>query len=272
MNNMETSAPDYFEIAQRILDSRKYRDLDIPAATVIDLLQREIPKTKNLKTAEKNVREKLHQIIAPYLGDLNYETAEKKLIEARLSGKPAIQAWCRDVLMAHSSSKERVPVMETFYQQIFAYTGIPQSIQDLACAMNPFSFPWMGLPEKTLYYAYDLHTPRMNLINLFFDIQGLQPLARVQDILIETPEIQTDAAFFFKEAHRFEARCKGCCREFFQRTNAKWLVVTLPAENLTGQHQMRDRQQRLINKAVEGFGWDVTEFEIGTEMVFCIKK
>lgn len=272
MNKTDIPITDYSEKAQGILESRKYHGLGIPAETVLNLLKQEISKTKNPKIAEKNVREKLHQIIAPYLGDPDYEAAEKRLIETRTSSEHEIRSWCLDILMAHASSKERIPVMERFYRKIFDYIGIPQSIQDLACAMNPFSFPWMGLPETTLYYAYDLHTPRINLINLFFEFQGLQPLATVQDILIETPEIQTDAAFFFKEAHRFEARSKGCCREFFQRINAKWLVVTLPAENLTGQHQMRDRQQRLINKAVEGFGWDVTEFEIGTEMVFCIKK
>jgi 16S rRNA (guanine(1405)-N(7))-methyltransferase len=259
-------------VIRKILRSRKYQALDIPEDTIMQLWQQESSKTKNWKEAEKNVREKLHQIIAPYLGDPDYSLAEQQLLEACQNGEAAVQNWCKDMLLSHSSSKERMPHMDVFYQKLFEKIGRPQSIQDLACAMNPFAFPWMNLPKSTVYYAYDLHHPRINLINRYFEIQGLQSLAKVQDILINTPEIHTDAAFFFKEAHRFEARSKGCCRDFFRRIQTDWLVVTLPAENLTGQHGMRDRQRRLMDKAIEGSGWDMVEFEIETEMVFCIHK
>ncbi len=259
-------------IVRKILQSRKYQSLHIPEETVLQLLVQESSKTKNRKEAEKGVREKLHQIIAPYLGDPDYPLAEQQLLEANLNGITAVNNWCQNMLMSHSSSKERMPHIVLFYQKLFEMIGRPHSIQDLACAMNPLAFPWMELSLSTEYYAYDLHHPRINLINRFFEIQGLSPLAKVQDILINTPENHTDAAFFFKEAHRFEARSKGCCRDFFRRIQADWLVVTLPAENLTGQHGMRDRQQRLMDKSIEGSGWDMVEFEIETEMVFCIHK
>lgn len=259
-------------VIRKILQSRKYQSLNIPEETIVQLWQQESSKTKNWKEAEKSVREKLHQIVAPYLGDPDYPLAEQELLEASQNGEAAVQNWCQKMLLSHSSSKERMPHIEFFYQKLFEKIGRPQSIQDLACAMNPFAFPWMRLPQDTVYYAYDLHHPRVNLINRFFEIQGLQPLAKVRDILVGTPDHHTDAAFFFKEAHRFEARSKGCCRDFFQRIQTDWLVVTLPAENLTGQHGMRERQQRLMDKAIEGSGWDMVEFEIEAEMIFCIHK
>lgn len=272
MNALSPDTVDIDKIIARILENRKYRDLNMPAETVKDLLRRELSRAKDLKTAEKNAREKLHQIIAPYLGDPDYAQAQRTLAAAQAGGVAALRVWCLEMLAAHTSSKERIPVMERFYRQIFDVTGLPNSIQDLACAMNPFAIPWMNLPETVVYRAYDLHSPRVALIQCFLRAWGLPPLAFVRDILLEPPQEQTEVTFFFKEAHRFEARRKGSCAEFFRRLQTNWIVVSLPSENLTGQHQMRDRQRRLIDDAVKGEDWTVIPLEIEKEMVFCIRK
>ena len=47
------------------------------------------------------------------------------------------------------------------------------SILDLACAMHPFAHPWMNLPPDCPYLAYDLHQPRVDLINHFFQTAGI---------------------------------------------------------------------------------------------------
>lgn len=260
------------EISERILNSRKYASMQIPARTVRTLIAQEAPLCRGTKETEKAVREKLHQIIAPYLGDPDYAVEELALRDAAAGGPELLRAWCRHILSIHTSSRERIPVMGSFYQQIFERIGQPRSILDLACAFDPFSFPWTGLPENTAWYAYDLHTPRVHLINSYFQAAGMRPLAEVRDILLEPPEIQAETAFFFKEAHRFEARKKGCNREFFATLPVRSIVVTLPAENLTGQHQMRDRQRGLIEKSTEGFDWKIEEFEVAGEMVFILKK
>ena len=130
----------------------------------------------------------------------------------------------------------------------------------------------MGLPKTTAYHAYDLHTPRVHLINSFFKVYEMEPLAEAKDILLNPPKEIADTAFFFKEAHRFESRKKGCNRNFWISLPVKTIVVTLPAENLTGQHQMRDRQRSLIEKNIDGLGWSYEETEIAGEMIFIINK
>ena len=260
------------QMTERVLSSRKYAAMDLPPETVRDLILQEINAGKNAKDVEKSMREKLHQIIAPYLGDPDYELEESRLAEAAGEGDEAVRQWCLRMLAVHTSSKERIPRMEEFYRTIFERTGIPKRILDVACAFNPFAFPWMGLPAGTAYHAYDLHTPRVHLINSFFKVYGLEPLAEVRDILLDPPEISADIAFFFKEAHRFEARKKGCNRNFWISLPVRTIVVTLPAENLTGQHQMRSRQRSLIEKNIEGLGWDLDETEIAGEMIFFITK
>ncbi len=263
---------DIDEITARVLRSRKYAGMSLPAETVRDLLRQEAAAGKSAKDAESSMREKLHQIIAPYLGDPDYEREEQDLADAAARGEEAIRDWCLHILSVHTSSRERIPHMEAFYRTIFEHIGRPAGILDVACAFNPFAFPWMGLPKDTAYHAFDLHTPRVRLLNSFFRAYGMEPLAEVRDILLNPPDTPADTAFFFKEAHRFESRKKGCNRNFWISLPVKTIVVTLPAENLTGTHQMRDRQRGLIEKNIEGLDWQVEETEIAGEMIFIIKK
>ena len=259
-------------MTERVLQSRKYAAMDLPAETVRDLIRQEAAAGRSAKDTEKSMREKLHQIIAPYLGDPDYEREEQRLAEAAERGEDAVREWALEILGVHTSSKERIPHMEAFYQTIFERIGRPESILDVACAFNPFAFPWMGLPKTTAYHAYALHTPRVHLINSFFKVYGMEPMAETRDILIDPPDVKADTAFFFKEAHRFESRKKGCNRNFWISLPVKTIVVTLPAENLTGQHQMRDRQRSLIAKNTEGLGWQTEETEVAGEMIFIIRK
>lgn len=266
------SDTDIEKMVEHVLGSRKYAAMDLPEETVQDLIRQEIAVGKNPKEVEKSMREKLHQIIAPYLGDPDYPREEENLQKAAAAGDEAVKDWCLHMLSVHTSSKERIPYMEEFYRSIFKHIGIPQSILDVACALNPFAFPWMGLPKSTAYHAYDLHTPRVKLINSFFTVYNMEPLAETRDILLNPPDVQAETAFFFKEAHRFESRKRGCNRNFWISLPVKTIVVTLPAENLTGQHQMRDRQRNLVEKNIEGLGWELEETEIGGEMIFFITK
>ena len=112
----------------------------------------------------------------------------------------------------------------------------------------------------------------MELLNRYFSLQGLPPLARHQDILVEPPEIEADVAFFFKEAHRFDQRQRGCNRAFWQAVKAQVLVVTLPAVSLTGKHNLAEQHRSLIYSTIGDLPWHVTELCVGTELIFCIDK
>jgi len=256
-----------------ILQSRKYRGLDLPEETLRDLYERELQRHSNPKDAVKAVREKLHNIIAPYLGDPDYAAAEAELRQLGTGAdEEQIRGLCLRLLGQHASTRERIPLLETFYQSLFAITGQPHTILDLACGLNPLAFLWMGLARDTQYYAYDLHHPRVDLINAFFEAIGLSPLAEHCDILVSPPDIRADVAFFFKEAHRFEQRQRGCNRAFWLALNVRWLLVSLPITNLTGQRDLLDRQRALVARTIAGLDWPVTEVLLDTELIFCIEK
>ncbi len=259
-------------LVDELLNSRKYRDLNLPAETVRDLLEQELPRHRNPKDALKAVRHKLHTIVAPYLGDPDYARIPLELQAASSAGPAELRAACTHILEAHASTRERLAVLEDFYPRLFAVTGLPGSILDLACGLNPFAWPWMGLPATTHYHAYDIHAPRVAAINALFQTQGLAPLAEVRDVLVRPPEIEADVAFLFKEAHRMEERCRGCSRAFWKALKVGWLLVSLPAESLSGKYQLAERQRALVSEAIGDAHWPVTELVFGAEIVFCIDK
>jgi 16S rRNA (guanine(1405)-N(7))-methyltransferase len=279
MNNKTSasSAPSAVKINDRIINeilaSKKYRDLGIPLETVRDLLEQELAAARSEKEAIKAVRRKLHNIVAPYLGDPAYLDAAHQIDAAFDPGDPAaVKAACTRILSAHASTRERLPHLEEFYARIFARTGLPGAILDLACGLNPLAFPWMGLPASVQYSAFDIHTPRVALINHYFTRQGLQPLTAVQDVIVSPPQMKAPVAFFFKEAHRFEQRQRGVNRLFWQALDVRWLVVTLPAASLSGRHDKSDQHRRLVYNTIAGLPWQVTEDQAGDEMIFWIEK
>ncbi len=261
------------EMAHALLASPKYRSLDLPQNLATDLLARELINHPNPKDAVKEARKKLHHIVALYLGDPDYRKANLELDRAFASGdKAAIKEASTQVLASHISTRERLEILDEFYPRLFELTGRPETILDLACGLNPLTFPWMGLTESIRYYAFDIHQPRVQFINHFFELAGLPRLATWQDVLVEPPVIAADVAFFFKEAHRFEQRRRGSNRAFWQSLPVRYLLVSLPPTSMSGQHDLADQQRRLVYKTVEGLDWQVTELTFKNELVFIVQK
>lgn len=268
MNRSETIA----DFVETIRHSRKYRHLDIPASTLSDIISTELDRSPSTEHAVNKAREVLHGVMAPYLGDPDYTELSAHL--DRLAKKPDADGMCAlslDVLRSHASTSERIPHLENFYAAIWEITGHPTSVQDLACALHPFGLPWMGLASAATYLAYDIHSPRVAALNKFFALLPGEKSAWTQDILVETPERHTDVALFFKEAHRFEQRRRGCLPEFFRRIQADWLVVSLPANDLHGHHSLVDRHRALITRSAQ-LKWPMHEIQVGNELIFILDK
>ncbi len=261
------------DLATEIQDSRKYRGLHIPLETITDLVANASVEEHDPKMVKKIVREKLHHIVAPYLGDPDYPSVVLEMAHAFQSDeKDAIKNFCLGMLTSHASTRERIPVMTEFYKKIFSVTGLPDSIFDLACGLNPFAIPWMGLPVSVNYHAYDIHLPRIELINQFFIGMKMAATAIHRDIISNPPATPADVAFIFKEAHRMEQRQSGCSRELWRKLPVDWLVVTLPSVSLTGRHDLSAKHRKLVENSITGYSWSLQEFNIGGEMVFCIDK
>lgn len=264
---------DIQSMVKRILHSRKYRDSGLNPTTIKDLIQQEAPLHRSQKTLRKSVRRKLHNIVAPYLGEPGYASLAERLsnIKDATPNSLAIRALCLEVLEAHASTAERIPYMTAFYQRLFDAAGKPKSILDLACGFHPLAFPWMNLPITTEVHAYDIIQPRIDFTNQFFRVIGLAPLAENRDILVEPPQIHADLGIFFKEAHRFDKRQPGCNRKFWANLNVDILAVSLPTQNLSGTHSLLDQHRSLVNDNLPEDS-NVEELLYEDEIVFLIER
>ena len=177
-----------------------------------------------------------------------------------------------EALFSHLSTRERLPIMEEFYRQIFQITGTPNTLLDIACGLNPLAFPWMNLPQSVQYYAYDIHEPRIAFINHYFRLQALAPLARIQDVAHHFPQEKADVAFFLKEMPSFERNYPGTGRDFLAALPARFLVISFPSVSTHGGRNLVIRYREFFNKLVEGRNWPATELLFEGELVFVAEK
>ena len=256
-------------IVTAVKQSKKYRDTH--EETIRILAADALKRYGKHKPALKSVREQLHSIMAPYLGDPDYEVAIRQLNAAFTSGDAAqIKATCHALMEAHLSTRERLPILDNFYQEIFHVTGKPRTILDIACGLNPLAFPWMGVEPPVDFYAYDIHEPRIAFLNQYFALQGLPPLARVQDVAHHFPQEQADVALFLKEMPRFERNYHGRGRPLLQALRVQHIVISFPTISTHGGRNLTSRYRDFLHQLIAGLNWGVTELLFEGELVFCL--
>lgn len=259
-------------VVDAIKQSRKYRDTS--EETIRQLAVEAVIEHKKPKPAEKAVRKRLHSIMAPYLGDPDYAAARQLLTDSFAGGdEKVIRAACRDLMYTHLSTRERLPILDTFYRDIFAVTGPPRRLLDIACGLNPLAFPWMGLPAAgTDFIAYDIHEPRVDFLNHYFVLQGLPPHAYVKDVAVGAPTESGDVALFLKEMPRFERNYPGHGRALLDAIDTRWLVVSFPTISTHGGRNLTNRYREFFQQMIDGSGWSAVELLFDTELVFCAEK
>lgn len=265
--------PDIDGIVRDIAQSKKYRGVGISEQTIRDIVLTELDRQPNPKTAIQSARKKLHEVIALYLGDPDYDTAAQQVTAAFEAGDAgAVRRVCREIMREHDSTRERLELLDDFYPRIFAVTGRPAVVLDIACGLNPLSVPWMGMPPDARYYAYDIHRQRVEFLNHFFARQGLGGAAIMQDILVSPPRETGDVALLLKELHRMEKRRRGTVLPLLDALAVRWIVLSSPTRSRTGRHVVKDAYRQQVYGLIAERPWSITEIEFANELVYCLDK
>jgi len=264
---------DWNEQINQIKVNRKYRHLELPDETILDVLRQAEKEGGSQKIIIQKARKKIHNIVAAYLGDINYTQAKKNLIDAfQTTDDKQKKQVCREILSQHDTTKERLVYYQAFFEFIITICGYPRTVLDLACGLNPFALPFSGFPNTTRYYAYDIHKPRVDLINHFFSLCGMQSLAECRDVLVRPPKIRADAAFLFQEAHRMEKRRSGSSSELIYAINAKFIFISLPARSLRTRHDLQMTMRRLMQEIISDKFMLINERVFDNEILFCLVR
>lgn len=178
------------------------------------------------------------------------------------------------ILQTHQSTAERMQYYPGIYKKIFAMTGLPESILDLGCGLNPFSYPWLGCEPS--YYASDISPEDTRFIEEYFekmDIDGEATPANLnnvdkEDILAVFPHV--DVCFLFKVLDSVVTK-PSSSEKLVEAIDSDWIVASFSTVTLSGK-PMTKKRRLWIEKMSERLGYQVQMFETQNEIFYVIRK
>jgi 16S rRNA (guanine(1405)-N(7))-methyltransferase len=256
-----------------VFRSPRYRN--VCAAVILNIGRAELGKRANFRAAVKATKDKLHQIGGAYFrGVPKYTVWLDKLRTAKEVGDDQeFRHLCSQFMAFHSSTLERLEILDRFYDSLFARLPRIHSIIDVGCGLNPLSIPWIPIVSSADYYAYDIYRDLVQFVGHFLELAGARAHAEAADVLHSPPTVRADLAFVFKNVPCFDQIDKTATGQLIDRLNARFVVISFPRRSLGGSDQFLTKQYAArFAQLVEGRSWTVSRMEYKTELVFLIDK
>lgn len=258
------------QIVSEITESKKYSFLS--PELILRIVTEEYTKYKKDKDRIKSSKNKLHLIYGAFQTDNCHEIANQLLDEYIKNPDIDLKYLSRSIMELHSSTKERINILEEFYGYIFDILPGTESISDIGCGYNPFCLPWMPMQIRR-YYAYDIDNKTSEIINRFFSLLNLPQTSFVKDSAVYTPTEATDTSFLFKLIPLIENQKKGRGFEILEKLNAKKIVITYPTKTLCGRNKGMEKNYSSVFESKIPSGFDIIDRKvIGNELIYIISK
>jgi 16S rRNA (guanine(1405)-N(7))-methyltransferase len=259
------------EVVERVLRSRRYRDVD--RSTLTRLAAEELPRSRTADDAVKRVKRRLHQAVGAYRGGRRADPLSE--IHAAWSGDltdPRFRSACAAALRAHASTAERVAHLDRFYADIWARTGIPSRVLELGCGLGPLALPWMGIGEAH-YLATDIDRASLAVVDAFLALVDQQHETRVVDAVSTVPTDVADVALLLKLVTTLDRQDGDAAARLLRGLRVRHAVVSFPARSLGGRGRGMERTYRgRLEQLVAEVGRirAVAEASVPNELVFVL--
>ena len=258
-----------------IRDVQSNRYARIEPGLVRRIVLSEMQKGRKPKEIIKESRSKLHQVAVAYqekpIPYNNFSTCLASL-STDLSN-PAVKDYCRQVMACHTSTAERLPILEPFYETILTPLAPIHSILDLACGLNPLARPWMPLEKEAQYFASDIFDDLVGFLNLFFNHFHQNGKGEMIDLCEFQPLPQTDVALLLKSVPCLEQLDKNLISDLLLQIPAKFILVSFPVHSLGGKQKgMAKFYGDHFEKILENLPFTVQIHTFQTELVYCLNK
>lgn len=264
------------QLLEAVLAGSKYRHVD--KDFILSIGASELRKRRNLKEAIKATRNKLHQVGGAYQQTVpqygRWLDELRQAAESRSGERDeAIRTACRDIMRHHASTRERLPVLDRFYNVILADSAPVHSVIDIACGLHPLAIPWMPLAANARYYAYDIYQDMMDFLNACLPYLDVQGEAQVCDVIHACPTQRAEVAFLLKAIPCLEQIDPLAGGRLLETIHADQLVVSFPASSLGGKNKgMVTNYEAHFMEMVGDKPWSVERFVFPTELVFLVRK
>lgn len=222
------------------------------------------------KDQVKSAKRKLHQVCGAFLSNSEFKQLEKALAD-RIAGRIGDREFVATAAGLHASTSERAPFYAEFLESVFERTGIPHSIADIGCGLNPFTLPWQRLPAEIEYHALDLDTGLAHLINTWFELHARACLAVACDVLYPPP-VTVEVALLMKLLPTLEQQEKGSGARILRGLDSAVAVVTFPLSTLSGREVgMEDHYRRYMENLLADLALHSEQFTLGNELIYFVE-
>ena len=260
-------------IVLKVLESPKYAKISEEFIRHITL--QELEKRGKEREVLKAVKNKLHQVGGAYLEHpVNYTRCMQELTEAYQQNANAFRNTCKQMMCYHSSTRERLPEIDRFYQTILGELKPIYKLIDIACGLNPLAIPWMDLPKGVEYTAVDIYEDMIHFLSNFFDLIHMEGIAITKDMIGQYLPWKGDVALVLKTIPCLEQVEKRVGEQLLDRLQANHVVVSFPVKSLGGRRDkgMIENYTNRFNEIIQARRWPVKRYEFQTELVFVVNK
>ncbi len=252
--------------------TKKYGQL--PEETLGRAVDFAFERAVSTKRVVKLAKRKLHQAFGAYLPlALEHQAVSFLQNLPAVRDPAALRTQVLPLLSSHVSTRERVPLLEHLYDRLFAVTGSPRKVLDVACGLHPLEIPWMGLAQDVRYGGLDIDKRQVKLLNAF--LKHLRIAGRIEwrDALADLPRSAVDVAFVLKSWPCLERQQPGAGTLLVNSLAATWVVVSFPSHSLSGaKRRMGANYARDMARLAELQRWELMELTFPQEVFFLIRK
>lgn len=275
MTNKPTRDESLTALIEAVQSSAKYRGICGDLITRIG--GQELGKRRSLKEAIKATKNKLHQVGGAFLDTEAFYGAwlERLRLALQTGDQGQLRETCRAIMSHHASTRERLPVLERFYVEIFALLPPVHSVLDIACGLHPLAIPWMPLAENTAYYAYDIYAGMADFLQTWMEMIAVQSHAKTSDVLQACPMERANVAFLLKALPCLEQIDPVAGQYLLQNIQADYLVVSFPARSLGGRQKgmVEHYETRFSTLLAEAQRWRIIgRLVFASELVFVMQR
>ncbi len=260
-------------LVRAVLSSPKYRGV------CPDLVRRlgkvELSRRRSLREATKRTRSRLHQIGAAYLEGGRARLPDLALLRAAYASgdRARIREASAEVLRCHSSTRERLPILDRVFSEALGGIGPVGSVLDVACGLNPVALPWMPVGRDVEYRAWDVQGELVDYLEGFFGFAHERGEAALVDVTGTLPDHEADVALVLKALPCLEHVERGDGERLLGALRAPYLLVSFPVRSLGGRAKgMEESYEAAFGRLVEARGWRAEVFRYPTELVFLVRK
>ena len=270
---MDSNLDAIAEITASVLSKKKYRH--IHPDLIRSLAGSELEKGRGKKETLKAVTGKLHQVGAAYFPsrpDYSSWLSDLQHLPANLDS-PEVKSFCREVMENHHSTRERLLILEAFFNKALSPIAPVKSILDLACGLNPLALPWMPAAGDVRYSGCDIFSDMVGFLTGFAKHFSIDADFSVCNLLEANFTGEFQVAFLLKTLPCLEQLQADFSGRLLDAVPAEYLLISFPVRSLSGRPKgMRESYASRFEEMMNRRSWEFNKYEFFDELAYLVKK